>query len=115
MNGGPILVKGDGTPYRSYLYAADLAIWLWTVLFRGESCRPYNVGSEHDLCIASLAELIAGLVPRVSGVQIARQPVPGIPAERYVPSVQRAQNELDLQVWVGLLPAMRRTLEWQSS
>jgi len=112
MQGGPIRIGGDGTPYRSYLYAADLAIWLWTILVKGESNRPYNVGSAEEITIADLARTVENNTKPGVGMEIARQPVPGALPARYVPDVKRAELELGLRPLIGLAEGIRRTFEW---
>ena len=114
LAGGPIKIKGDGTPYRSYLYAADLTIWLWTILVRGVNNRPYNVGSCKEINIAELAEAVSRNVPGRAAIEIAQKPVPGKPAARYVPDTTRAQRELGLREWVSLDEGIRRTAQWYS-
>lgn len=108
--GGPIRVNGDGSPYRSYLYAADLAVWLWTILLRGETGRPYNTGSEEHMTIAELAQKVA----RFFGVDfvVSRKPDPQGQSERYVPATQRARQELGLSVRVPFADALARTVAW---
>jgi dTDP-glucose 4,6-dehydratase len=112
MNGNPIHINGDGTPYRSYLYAADLAIWLWTILCRGQSCRPYNVGSDVDLTIAELAQIVKEVVAPNVSVELAANLIAGKLFERYVPSIERCKSELGLQVFVSLPEGIRRTAGW---
>jgi nucleoside-diphosphate-sugar epimerase len=112
LRGGPVKVTGDGTPYRSYLHAADLAVWLWTILFRGHSCRPYNVGSDVGLSILQLANQVRDIVAPETEVNVAKRAVPATQAERYVPSIHRAQSELGLEVYVPLDEAIRRTAEF---
>lgn len=112
IQGEAIVVKGDGTPYRSYLYVADLVVWLWTILFRGKTGRPYNVGSEQAINIADVANLVAATFHPVPEVQITHKPDPGKVPERYVPSTQRALTELYLQQTIHLPEAIRRTVDW---
>ncbi len=114
LRGETILVKGDGTPYRSYLYTADLAIWLWTILFRGERGRAYNVGSSHAISIRDLAYLVSQISDDPAPVKILGDPVPGALPERYVPNISRAEGELGLQVYISLEDAIRRTLHWHT-
>ena len=115
LRGGPISINGDGTPRRSYLYAADLAVWLWAILFRGEVGRAYNVGSDADLSINELADEVRNVVAPQAEVEVARQATAGEPAQRYVPSIQRARTELGLDVRVPLPDAIARTAAWYSS
>jgi dTDP-glucose 4,6-dehydratase len=110
--GRPVTVAGDGTPCRSYLYAADLAIWLWTILFVGRSCRPYNTGSDAAVSIAELAAIVACSVDPPVSVAIAGRPRAGDPVGRYVPAVDRAVTELGLRRYIELPEAVRRTLAW---
>lgn len=111
VEGRAIEVRGDGTPRRSYLYAADLVVWLLTILCKGEPRRPYNVGSEEDVTIADLARRVARLAPSRVDVSIAggRAPASAAP-NRYVPSTRRAQLELGLQQTVTLDDALERTI-----
>lgn len=112
LRGGPIQVGGDGTPYRSYLYASDLVAWLWTILVRGASNRPYNVGSDQGLTIAETAAAVNEALGGKSEIRIARKTLPGQPGNRYVPSVARARAELGLVQRVPLAAGIQRTAAW---
>ena len=112
LRGEPIEVGGDGTPYRSYLYAADLAAWLWVILFSGRPACAYNVGSDADDSILNHARRVDEVRGGRGGVRVAREPVPGRPPERYVPDIGRANRELGLRVWTAETEGIRRTLAW---
>jgi nucleoside-diphosphate-sugar epimerase len=112
LKGGPILVNGDGTPYRSYLYAADLAIWLWTLLINAPSCRPYNVGSNQDMTIGAVAQTVLQETALGGEIVVAQIPNPRQAPARYVPSTERARIELGLTERINLPEAIRKSLQW---
>jgi dTDP-glucose 4,6-dehydratase len=107
----PIYISGDGTPYRSYLYAADLTLWLWTILLRGQTARPYNVGTSQAISIAELAENVNKTLGG-NGIDIMQQPQAGAIPKRYIPSTQRAEIELGLTQTVTLEEAIMKTARW---
>jgi nucleoside-diphosphate-sugar epimerase len=103
-------LTGDGTPRRSFLYASDMAIALWTILFKGMPNRAYNVGSKHDLSINELARAVCCALGRedLSPKQIP-QAQSNQRVSRYVPDVSRAEQELNLCGHVPLGEALRKT------
>lgn len=113
LQGEPILVNGDGTPYRSYLYASDLAIWLWNILFKGRTCHAYNVGSDKAVTIAGLAYIVANLFDCPLDVHVMKESSLGKQPERYVPSIQKASDELHLHPFIQLDEAIKRTINFE--
>jgi dTDP-glucose 4,6-dehydratase len=116
LAGQPIRVRGDGSPTRSYLYAADLAVWLWTMLFRGAKFGQtpviFNVGSAESISIRDLASIVTETINPAVRVEIAGDSTLGARQHRYVPDVSRAEARLGLHPMIGLREAIRRTADW---
>jgi len=115
LAGREIAIGGDGTPLRSYLYASDLAVWLWTILLKGQSLQAYNVGSEQAVTIREAAEAVAGAFTPAPSIRVARVADPAVPPSRYLPSTRRAREELGLAETVPLAEAVDRTVRWHGS
>lgn len=109
----PITIKGDGSPVRSYLYMSDLVVWLVTIMVKGASLRPYNVGSGHSLPLFDVATVVA----EASHLSTAFAPSHTLresPAhgDVYMPSTLRLRTELGVHETVSLHAGILKTLAY---
>ncbi len=111
MTGRKVEVQGAGTAIRSYLYAADLTTWLWTMLLKAPANATYNVGSEQGVTIAQLAELTAALLGN-GDFEILGKADHGWNPGRYVPSTSKIREELGVRESVSLDQSILRTAMW---
>jgi UDP-glucuronate decarboxylase len=112
LEGRAIDVNGDGTAFRSYMYASHLAEWLWTILLKGKTGPVYNVGSDQAISIKALAQLISQCFAPASEDRVLKKETIGQLIERYIPDIQLAKRELALQVFTSLEDAIEKTVEW---
>ncbi|WP_322103813.1 NAD(P)-dependent oxidoreductase [Paraburkholderia sp. J41] len=113
LEGHQLVVTGDGTPLRSYLYAADLVVWLLTILVRGRTGVPYNVGGKEAVSIGELAHRVAAVAGAPADcVTIRGTPVPGAIPAAYLPSLSRIESDLGVRAAIALDDAIGRTLAW---
>jgi nucleoside-diphosphate-sugar epimerase len=104
-----IVIQGDGTTERSYIYASDMTIWLWTILFRGVNGEAYNVGSDQAINIYQMAQKVAEVSKKTVAVQRLQEPVIGKDPLRYIASIDKART-LGLSLNHDLKSAIARTL-----
>jgi len=113
LAGRPIEVVGDRRVMRSYLYGADMAVWLLALLVKGEAFEAYNVGSEQPTTIGELATLISRW--NNGQVRFARPESPSedlSPPARYLPDTEKARSRLDLEQFTPLESAVSKTIAW---
>lgn len=106
IEGKEIVVEGDGTPIRSYMYISDLIVWLWNILFKGENNSPYNVGSDQSVSIGQLAGLISQGEVSINIKKTASSSLP----LRYVPCIKRARSTLKLDIYTDLRTSLDKTI-----
>ncbi|MCX6968913.1 MAG: NAD-dependent epimerase/dehydratase family protein [Verrucomicrobia bacterium] len=109
LSGRPVIVHGDGSPIRSYLHAADLAVRLWHILVHGQPGGTYNVGAAQELSIGDVAAAVAALVQPTAEVRILRE---RSGFSYYVPDITRIEQAFRLAPDLPFPEALARTWRW---
>lgn len=112
LAGQAVDIQGDGRALRSYLYIADLSVWLLRMLESGAPGAAYNAGSRHAVSIAELARAVVDAAGVDVPVRVALAPDHTTPAARYVPDTRRAHDELGLDEYTPLAVALKKTIAW---
>lgn len=109
-NAEQIVVWGDGSATREFLYASDAAAGLVLAAESYDGAEPVNLGSSFEISIRALAETIAQQT-RFQGKLIwdVRQPN-GQPRRKL--DTTRAQALFGFQSAVGFEEGLRRTIDW---
>jgi dTDP-glucose 4,6-dehydratase len=111
MAGRAVVVKGNGLPERSYLYASDLTVMLWHLLAKGRASEPYNLGSDESISVRDLAALVARTLG-TGEFTVLGAADKGWNQGRYVPDTSKIARDFGLQRTVSLEAAVRRTALW---
>lgn len=112
LKAGPIRIQGSGQTVRSYLYGADLAVWLLAILNSDRTGTAWNVGSDQAVTILQLAQLfrdVSGIPGEVEHNAPLDHPQP---ISVYVPEISKARNELGVDIRVPLPEAIRASLSY---
>lgn len=112
IEGRDIRVNGNGCDLRTYLYNADLCIWLLKMLFNGKKHAVYNVGGTEVVSIKQLAEKVRDIINPGLNVVVDKQPISGVLPPHYVPDVSKAFSELGLTQSCSIDEAIRKTEKW---
>ena len=110
IKGEALPVWGDGMTQRSYMYMADLVIWLLTILVKGEK-DVYDVGGNIPVNMRQLARFTANQFEPKREVVFIDRLLPERNAV-YVPDSENYTRALDmgLRTWTTWKEAVRRTI-----
>ena len=110
INNEEIIIHGDGSALRSYMNAKDLCHWLLTISSKNKSFDIINVGSDFQISILELAELICKLTNRTFKTLNSN-----VDKNYYVPSIYKAKTKYGLNVNLDLENSITEMIFYQKN
>lgn len=108
-----VVLWGDGSPTREFLYVEDAAEGLLLAAERYNGSEPFNLGSGQEISIRRLAETIARLTGFKGQLVWDTSKPNGQP--RRALDTSRAEQYFGFRAQMPLEEGLRRTIEWYKS
>jgi len=108
-----IVLWGDGSPTREFLYVEDCADGIWRAAERYEGSEPVNLGTGEEISIGELAELTAELTGYDGKIVWDTSKPNGQPRRQL--DVSRAERLFGFRAATGLRDGLERTIAWYRS
>jgi dTDP-glucose 4,6-dehydratase len=112
LRGTPITVQGTGAQTRSITYVDDLVRGILLLLDSTET-GPINCGTEHEMSMLELAQLIVRLTGSGSPIELVERASDD--PEKRRPDLTLARTKLGYEPRVGPEEGLRRTIEFFAS
>lgn len=104
-----IILSSSGASIRSYMYIKDCIVWLIILMFQSNKklCNIYNVGSDKQISILSLAKKILKLKKNSSKIIVDKK---NKNFNYYVPDISKFKNNFKIPKNINLDKALKKTL-----
>ncbi len=109
LNKKNIRIIGNGEPIRSYMYPADMVVWILKILASGKRNTSYNVGSPYGISLKNVAEKIVQFTDSKVDIDIKYN---NDDSSLYVPDISLCQNDLGLKINYDVEETIRRAISW---
>jgi len=107
-----IVVWGDGSPTREFLYVEDAADGILLAAEKYNSAEPVNIGAGFEIKIKNLVELIARLCGFNGGIIWDTSKPNGQP--RRILDITKAEKEFGFKAKTNFEYGLRKAIEWYS-
>lgn len=105
-----IVVWGDGSPTREFLYVEDAAEGIVLAAERYDGSEPVNLGSAFEISIRALAQIIAEEAGFTGRIVWDTSKPNGQPRRKL--DISRAEQWFGFRAQVDFRAGLRRTIEW---